>query len=107
MTKRDAFIEDFKKLLERFPDDSSLPQWQFAYRQVIYSMGLKILENFPSDIVGPDPSEPISAPPYPGGKPHSTDAQPGGSGGPGGHPTTVCRLVCVVLEVGSSGKPTV
>jgi hypothetical protein len=41
MAKRDAFIEDFKKLLEKIPDDFSLPQWQFAYRQVNYFMGMK------------------------------------------------------------------
>jgi hypothetical protein len=98
MTERDVFIEDFKGLLNRIPDTYSLPQWQFAYRQVIYSMGLKILENFPKDVIGPDPSEPIRA------APNSTTTTTNGavsarSGGPGGHPSIICKLACVVLDV--------
>jgi hypothetical protein len=99
MTERDVFIEDFKRLLDRIPHTYSLPQWQFAYRQVIYSMGLKILENFPKDIVGPDPSEPVAA------APNSTITSAGvssaHSGGPGGHPNIICKLACAVLGVGS------
>ena len=99
MAERNDFIEDFKRLLDRIPDTHSLPQWQFAYRQVIYSMGLKILENFPEDVVGPDPTEPVAAA-------HNSTITSGGvssahSGGLGGHPNTVCKLACAVLGVGS------
>jgi hypothetical protein len=99
MTERDVFIEDFKVLLNRIPRTYSLPQWQFAYRQVIYSMGLKILENFPYDVVGPDPTGPVVA------APDSTVTTVGAvsarSGGPGPHPNIVCKLACAVLGVGS------
>jgi hypothetical protein len=98
MTERDVFIEDFKGLLDRIPDTYSLPQWQFAYRQVIYSMGLKILENFPKDVVGPDPTGSVAAATY------STITSAGASSahtGPGGHPNIVCKLACAVLGVGS------
>jgi hypothetical protein len=98
MAERDVFIEDFKVLLNRIPRTYSLPQWQFAYRQVIYSMGLKILENFPKDVVGPDPTEPVAAAPY------STITSAGASSahvGPGPHPNIVCKLACAVLGVGS------
>lgn len=101
MAKRDALIEDFKKLLDRIPDNYSLPQWQYAYRQIIYLMGLKILEKFPNDVFGPDPSEPDESATY-----TIMSASPANSGGPGGHPNTICRLVCVVLDVNPQpGKP--
>jgi hypothetical protein len=98
MAERNNFIEDFKRLLDRFPDTHSLPQWQFAYRQVIYSMGLKILENFPKDVVGPDPTWPVAAA-------SNSTITPGGASsthvGPGPHPNIVCKLACAVLGVGS------
>ena len=101
MANRDAFIEDFKKLLDRIPDDYSLPQWQHAYRQIIYLMGLKILEKFPNDVFGPEPGEAV---PYP--TVMSAGANPDKSGGPGGHPNIICRLVCVVLDIPPrAGKP--
>jgi hypothetical protein len=90
MAERDVFIEDFEKLLNRIPNTYSLPQWQFAYRQVIYSMGLKILEKFPKDVVGPVT--------------YSTTTSGGASSahvGPGPHPNIVCKLACAVLGVGS------
>ena len=96
MATRNVFIEDFKKILETIPDTYSLPQWQFAYRQVVYSMGLKILEKFPNEVVAPDPSKP---------GPHSPAMSPGNPGdytidrGPGPHPNTICRLVCLVLDI--------
>ena len=103
MAKRDAFTEDFKKLLETIPDNFSLPQWQFAYRQVLYSMGMRILEKFPADVVGPDPAGL-------GGSGPRLALSPGKSGGVtsegqtgGGHPSIICTLVCLVLGVTPSG----
>jgi hypothetical protein len=96
MAERNDFIEDFKGLLDRIPDTYSLPQWQFAFRQVVYSMGLKILENFPRDVVGPDPTEPVAA------ASNSTKTSLGVSSahtGPGGHPNIVCKLACTVLDI--------
>jgi hypothetical protein len=103
MAKGDTFIGDFERLLELIPSNYSLPQWQFAYRQVLYLMGMKILENFPTDIVGPDPSG-LQAP---GPKPEPKKGGPGsgislGQTG-GGHPSVICELACAALGIGSPG----
>jgi hypothetical protein len=99
MAERDVFIENFKVLLNSIPRTYSLPQWQYAYREVVYSMGLKILENFRHDVVGPDPTGPVAA------APNSTITSGGvsaaHSGGLGGHPNIVCKLACAALGVGS------
>jgi hypothetical protein len=99
MAERDVFMEDFRELLDRIPDTYSLPQWQYAYRRVIYSMGLKILGHFPQDVVGPDPAEPDAA------AANSTITSRGASsdhsGGQNPHPNVVCKLACAVLGVGS------
>lgn len=52
----DSFVADFKLRLDRV-DKSSLQQWQFAYKEVIFAMGLKILEKFPRNALGPEPTE--------------------------------------------------
>ncbi len=106
MAKGDAFIEDFKKLLESIPSNYSLPQWQFAYRQVSYLMGMKILGKFSADVVGPDPSGPPPAGPQPAlgpGAPPPREVSYGQSGG--GHPSVICGVVCAVLGIGSPGGP--
>jgi len=56
MSTHEAFIREFRRLLETFPEDLSLKQWQYEYRNVIYFMGLKILERFAEDAVAPDPN---------------------------------------------------
>jgi hypothetical protein len=101
MAKGDAFIEDFKKLLESIPSNYSLPQWQFAYRQVSYLMGMRILGNFSADVVGRDPSglPPPGPQLAPGAPPPAVSY--GQSGG--GHPTVICGIVCAVLGIGSPG----
>ena len=107
MAKRDAFIDEFKKLLENFTLQYSLPQWQFAYRQVIYTMGMEILQNFPSDVVGPDPSGLQAVGSRPAGdsprKGISESSAAGGGQGPGHHPSIICELTCLVLGVTPSG----
>ena len=99
MATRDVFINKFEALLETIPNTYSLQQWQYAYRNVIYSMGLKILNNFRDDVVGLDPSEPIWA------APNSTGTSAGevsARTGSGPHPNViVCKLVCSALDVGS------
>jgi hypothetical protein len=75
MSKRERFAEKFSEMLKEIPDDYSLPEWQHAYRQVIFSMGMKILEQFPTQAVS-DP------PPLLGWQ-----ASHGGGDGPGGHPS--------------------
>jgi hypothetical protein len=54
MASRDEFADKFRKLLRDVPDDYTLEQWQHAYRQAIFLMGMKILERFEDDaIAGP------------------------------------------------------
>jgi hypothetical protein len=106
MPKHDAFIAEFEKLLGKIPEHYSLEQWQYAYRNVVYSMGLKILERFPEAIVGPDPATNAVKPPQPpqmrvlsaGGPPPALPAGAGGSTG-GHRPNVVCKLVCAVLDI--------
>jgi hypothetical protein len=109
MAKRDAFIEDFKELLESIPDNYSLPQWQFAYRQVLYAMGMKILENFPTDAVGPDPSgvrAPGAGPAVSPGKTGVVSIAGGGGQTGGGHPSIfICEFACLVLGLPTVAKP--
>lgn len=52
----DSLVADFKLRLDKI-DRSSLQQWQFAYKEVILAMGLKILEQFPRNALGPKPTE--------------------------------------------------
>lgn len=85
MATNDAFVEDFRKLLGRIPDDYSYQHWQYAYRQVIYLMGMKILEKFPDEALGLDYAEGE----YPK---HQQIKQKGG-----GHPSTLCQFTCIVL----------
>ncbi|HEX3948892.1 MAG TPA: hypothetical protein VHW95_03465 [Steroidobacteraceae bacterium] len=46
MASRDAFADQFRQLLNDLPDDYTLDQWQQAYRQAIFIMGMQILERF-------------------------------------------------------------
>ena len=57
MASRDAFSKKLKLLLREVPADTSLEEWQYLYRQTIFSMGMKILEKFPRDAYGP-PTQP-------------------------------------------------
>lgn len=43
------FGDKFRHLLKGVPDDYSLEQWQHAYRQAIFLMGMKILERFEAE----------------------------------------------------------
>ena len=74
MTTRDSFVQEFERLLERIPNDISLQQFQYDYRQVALLMGMKVLDQFPEVMIGPPP------PPYVPGAPMS-------GGGPGPGPT--------------------
>jgi len=99
MSARDAFAEKFRLLLREIPENYTLPQWQFLYRQVIFSMGMRILERFPNDAAGPDPFNksgggahpPPPPPPSPLGGGKGGGAQPatkGGGQGGGAQPDT-------------------
>jgi hypothetical protein len=69
MSTSDSLIADFERLLNTFPE-TSLQQWQFAYKKVIFLMGLKILNKFPQNAFGPEPI---------------AEAHGGGGAGGGGH----------------------
>jgi len=106
MSAHDTFTESFRRLLREIPEGTSLPEWQHLYRQAIFSMGMQILELFPEDAVGPDPSVPGSsggvAPPPPGSSNPVIYGQ-----GPGTHPNCVTELAAFVLctQPNSPKKP--
>jgi hypothetical protein len=58
MSTSDPIIADFERFLAKIPDAFTLQQWQFAYKKVIFTMGLRILNKFPQNAFGPDPSSP-------------------------------------------------
>jgi hypothetical protein len=112
MDSRDNFIKEFDELME-IQRDYSLEQWQYVYKQVVYSMGMKLLRKFHKDVLGPDP---FKAPgpdpsggttsPKKGGHPEIEGSGPGPGGG--GHPYAI--VVCVLngvlqLVATSDGKP--
>jgi len=77
------FSKSFGKLLDAIPKESTLAQWQYLYREVIFSMGMRILNQFSQDVLGPDPfaeghgggiqpGAPSPPPPH-----HVAGAQPG------------------------------
>jgi hypothetical protein len=97
MSNREVFTEKFRQLLREIPDNYSLQEWQFLYRQVIFSMGMRILERFPNDVVGPDPFSGAPAPP-PGPLPIRGQPDGGGSRG-GGYQPGLAGLVGVILGI--------
>jgi hypothetical protein len=56
MSKRNALRDEVLRLAESIPEEPSLRQAQFAYRQIIFFMGLRILETFPETAIGAPPS---------------------------------------------------
>ena len=46
-----AFSAGFQRLLEEIPESVTLPEWQSAYREVLFAMGTKILQVFRDDAV--------------------------------------------------------
>jgi hypothetical protein len=54
MDSRNDFADKFRQILKSVPEDYTLEQWQHAYRQAIFLMGMKILERFEEEaIAGP------------------------------------------------------
>jgi hypothetical protein len=108
MPTSNAFKADLVRLIGEIPDKSTLPQAQFAYRQMIFFMGLRILEAFPEAAIGPVESEDMAratnAPAggehggggHGGGRGPETEAGGGGQSG-GGHINTVVKIAGIVL----------
>jgi hypothetical protein len=113
MSVYDEFSTDFRALLQKIPPETPLPEWQFLYRQVIFAMGMTILERFttaavghnpfPAESVGPRESRsppgptPPPSPTPPPGKGPSTD-RGGGGRGAGGQPN-IAELVAFVVSI--------
>jgi hypothetical protein len=53
-TSLNSLVADFERQLDDI-EESSLQRWQFAYKRVVFAMGLKILETFPRNALGPEP----------------------------------------------------
>jgi hypothetical protein len=84
MVKPRMFNEGFEELLETIPRNASLEQWQAHYRQVIFLMGLRILERFPNE---------------------ATSVKGGhGGGGQSGGPHNLSELAGFVLGMGAPKK---
>jgi hypothetical protein len=114
MSTPNPFSEQFLRLLGAMPDKYSLEEWQYLYREVIFSMGMQILERFSKDVLGPDPfvsrRGPFPSPPPPGHGPgyqpppgpqpgvagHGPGYQPGGHG-PGYQPSVVIAVTALGL----------
>jgi hypothetical protein len=58
MSAEDDLIGGLEKLLDKFPANSGLAEWQHAFRRVVYTAGMRVLKNHPELIVGPAPPSP-------------------------------------------------
>jgi len=82
-----------------------LEQWQYVYKQVVFSMGMKILEEFQEDVFGEDPFNDGGSHRHKSksslkkGRPPEKEGSGPGPGG-GGHPYAI--VICIlkgVLEI--------
>jgi hypothetical protein len=120
MDASEDFSDKFKQLLDAIPVESTLSQWQYLYRDVIFSMGMRILERFSKDVLAPDPFVRRSPPPPPPPPPppgHGGGIQPGpypaGHGGgyqPSGHgggyqPSIMIALTALEISPGLAKDP--
>ncbi len=77
--KNGAFAERFRELLQEVPEGCSLAEWQQIYRDVMFSMGMHILERFPEDATR---------------ERRPKEKHSGGGPGGGGHPSLLpCNFV--------------
>ncbi len=86
MSKNDAFVKKFRRLLAEIDGDTSLAQWQHMYRQAIIEMGLTIGDKFKAQAARVGHGNPIE------------DAEAGGHHGPGPH--LVLQLAEYALGIG-------
>jgi len=54
----DAFAQKFRELLKEIPDKFTLQQWQHAYREAIFLMGMQILERFEKEAIAQIAADP-------------------------------------------------
>lgn len=104
MSELDTLTEQFDRLLDGIRSKHTLEEWRFAFRKIIYSSAMKILNDVPEIIVGPAPM-PLRSEKK--GSASPTRGNPAGLGGPlhgviAGqappfHPSAINELVCIVL----------
>jgi hypothetical protein len=95
MSTSNQFSEKFRSLLAEIPEGYSLEQWQYLYKDVIFSMGVRILERFTHQAIAPDPFGDATTAGDPPGS-HGPGINPGpmpgkpppGNRGPGTQPST-------------------
>jgi hypothetical protein len=76
MSKPNSLAVQFPQLNQSIPEKLTLLQWQYLYREVIFSMGMRILQLFPQEALGANPFD------VPSGK-----GGPTGGPQPGPHPS--------------------
>ncbi len=94
MPKSDAFAEKFRELLKEMPAEYTLKQWQYAYRQAIFLMGMRILERFEKEAIAQIGRPPAG--PRPG-------AQGGGGRDAGAGPAVTAGGLPIVVSIDSHG----
>jgi hypothetical protein len=111
MARTISFADSFPRLLQEMPDNLTLPQWQYLYREVILLMGMRILELFPEDALGANPFTVAPPPPPPPPSPpptttvHPVTTRPaGGSHGPGYEPSIAVAVAALGLQTPTTGK---
>lgn len=100
MDEPNPFIAEFRRLLDTLPSNS-FGAWQYAYRQVIYTMSVEILTRFPEAVIGSAPAGGRGGrPPGPGDPPpRAPHVDGGGSGGLGGRPNAITVLAGLITEL--------
>jgi hypothetical protein len=107
MATRDGFADKFRQLLKDVPESYTLEQWQHAYRQAIFLMGMQILKRFESEAIAEQRHHEgkhfggvdVAANPAiaPGGVIIWQVASHTGGSGPGGNPSFLAPCACRVF----------
>jgi hypothetical protein len=103
MDTRDNFIKEFDELME-IPRDYSLEQWQYVYKKVVFSIGMRILKEFRKDVFGPDPFNGGGTTKSPN-KGRLPEADGGPGPGAGGHPYAIVGILNGALQLVPTPKP--
>lgn len=105
MSELDALTEQVDRLLENIRTKYSLEEWRYAFREIIFSGAMKILDEFPEIIIGPRPESPTQpqqqqqqGPTHGGGSVIGKGPHPLPDGQrPPYYPSGIGQLVCIVL----------
>ncbi|HEY2462723.1 MAG TPA: hypothetical protein VGI32_01580 [Steroidobacteraceae bacterium] len=107
MAARNDFADKFRQLLKSIPENYTLDEWQHAYRQIIFAMGMRILERFEAEAIAQQTRHErlrtggieSSANPeaLPGGVIIQQIASHGGGSNSGGNPSFLAPCPCRVF----------